>query len=242
MGVLVLAAVVVVALPPSLLTRFLPPQMHAEDLSGSLWHGSAGRVTLMGRDVGALEWRLHPLSLLTLSLAVDLHWVKVSCVIDGSVTLKRNAFTAHAIKGSGAIEDLRELGVAPGWRGHVTLALSEVRGDFSKVDSAVGTLALSQVSSTGIAQGTELGSYELTLGPHSVGTEGRLEAALHDTGGPVELQAALSYTPGATGILTGTLKERADAPAALRDQIASLAQMRPRDAQGRIPVDLEFSL
>ena len=36
-------------------------------------------------------------------------------------------------------------------------------------------------------------------------------------------------------MLSGTLKERADAPPALRAQLDDLAQLRPRDAQGACP-------
>ena len=40
------------ALPASLATRFLPPQVQAEDFSGTLWHGSAGRLTAFGHNAG----------------------------------------------------------------------------------------------------------------------------------------------------------------------------------------------
>ena len=41
--------------------------------------------------------------------------------------------------------------------------------------------------------------------------------------------------------LTGTMKARNDAPAALQEEIQRLAQMRGRDANGRVPVDVEFT-
>ena len=59
-GVLAVIAVVVIVLPASLANKFLPPAVRAEDFSGTLWHGSAGRISVAGRDAGALEWQLHP--------------------------------------------------------------------------------------------------------------------------------------------------------------------------------------
>jgi hypothetical protein len=57
------------------------------------------------------------------------------------------------------------------------------------------------------------------------------------------LNATIHYAPSERrAILSGTLVERADAPAALRSQLNDLAQIHARDAQGRIPVDLEFTL
>jgi hypothetical protein len=45
-----------------------------------------------------------------------------------------------------------------------------------------------------------------------------------------------------SGLLSGTIKERESASDALRDELNQLAQMRPRDNLGRIPVELEFAL
>jgi hypothetical protein len=44
-----------------------------------------------------------------------------------------------------------------------------------------------------------------------------------------------------TGMLSGTLKERPEAPMSLHNQLNNLAQLRPRDAAGRFPVELEFT-
>jgi hypothetical protein len=44
-----------------------------------------------------------------------------------------------------------------------------------------------------------------------------------------------------TGIFSGTVKERQDIPPALRSQLDNLAQLHARDAEGRLPVDLEFT-
>jgi hypothetical protein len=68
-------------------------------------------------------------------------------------------------------------------------------------------------------------------------------ATLNDTGGPLDLQATVRYTAkDRTGLLSGTLKERAGAPPALLSQINDIAQLRGRDPQGRVPVDLELAL
>ena len=70
-----------------------------------------------------------------------------------------------------------------------------------------------------------------------------VSATLRDMGGPLEAQADIRYTPASrTGLLSGTIKERADATPALRAEVANLAQMRPRDSLGRIPVEFEFAL
>jgi hypothetical protein len=241
-ALILLAMASVFVLPASLLPRFLPATVRAEDFSGSLLHGAAGRLQVAGRDAGALEWRLHPAALLRLTLVADIHWVKVGFVIDGTAEVSRSHFAARDIHGGGPIENLSGLGVPLGWRGIATLGLDEISGSFSRFDSAVGKIEVANLSSAGIAAGSDLGGYELKLPKESVAADGTLSATLTDTGGPVELRAQIQLSPAArTGMLSGTLKEGPDASADLRNQLASLAQMHARDANGRFPVDLEFN-
>src|SRR5271168_5426598 len=129
-GIAAIAVAVVAALPATLVARCLPPTVAAEYCSGSLWHGSAGRITVNGRDAGALEWRLHPAALLGMALSADLHWVRVGFVIDAAVKIDRQGFAARDVKGGGPIEDLRGLGVAAGWHGSADVHLDAVQGTF----------------------------------------------------------------------------------------------------------------
>ena len=76
----------------------------------------------------------------------------------------------------------------------------------------------------------------------ALSASGDARAALVDKGGPLSLDATLTLTPKTrTGLLSGTVKERDDAPPALRKELDNVAQLRARDAQGRIPIDLEFT-
>jgi hypothetical protein len=243
-------AVIIAALPASIITHFLPPRVHAEDFSGGIWHGSAGKISVNARDAGALEWRLHPAALLGMAVAADLHWVKVGFVVDAAVKIDRQGFAAHTIKGGGPIQDLHDFGVAAGWRGTADVDFSELKGsfgessgEFAKPLAAVGDVHVSNLASSRIADGADLGSYDLRLAEGAVGADGGVTAQLTDTGGPVEVQAVIHYSAKEhSALLTGTLRERADAPAALRSQIDNLVQLRGRDPQGRIPIDLEFAL
>lgn len=242
-GLAAVLAVVVAALPASIVTHFLPAWVQAEDFSGSLWHGSAGRINVNARPAGALEWRLHPASLLGMAVAADLHWVKVGFVMDAAVTVDRRGFTAQNVKGGGPIEDLQDLGIAPGWHGAAAIEFPTLTGDFAKPLSATGEIRVSNLGSAQFAEGANLGGYALRFAQSAVGADGNVSAQLSDTGGPLDLQAAIHYSAAErTATLSGSLRERSDAPAALRSQIDNLAQMHTRDSQGRIPVDFEFAL
>jgi hypothetical protein len=240
--VVVLAGAIFV-LPASLLARFLPRSVQAEDFSGSLIHGAAGKVSVNGHDAGAIEWQLHPLALLRLSIVMDVHWVKVSFVLDGLALIDRNGIAGHDLKGGGPIENLRDLGVPAGWRGNCVLSISEFKSNFSQLLAASGKIEALGVSSADIADAADLGGYALELPPGAVGPDGSVTANLNDTGGPVEVKAQIRFSPATrTGLLSGTLKERADIAPALKAQLDNLAQLHRPDAQGAFPIDLEFTL
>jgi hypothetical protein len=136
--------------------------------------------------------------------------------------------------------------VASGWRGIAEVRIREIAADLSaptpSLRSAVGEIDVSDVSSPRVADGSDLGSYALTFDDAALSVNGDARAALSDTGGPLSLDASLTLTPKTrTGLLSGTVKEREDAPPALRRELDNVAQLRARDAQGRIPIDLEFT-
>jgi hypothetical protein len=242
-GIAAIVVAFVAALPASIVARFLPPTVVAEDFSGSLWHGSAGRITVNGRDAGALEWRLHPAALFGMALSADLHWVKVGFVIDAAVKINRHGFAARDVKGGGPIEDLRGLGVAAGWRGSAEIHLDALQGTFSQPLAAAGDIRVSNLAAAQVADGVDLGGYDLRFTQDPAGAEGNLSAQLADTGGPLQVQAAIHYSAkDQTANLSGTVRERPDAPPALVSQLQNLSQLRGRDREGRIPMDLEFRL
>jgi hypothetical protein len=240
-------AVAISALPASIVTHFLPATVHAEDFSGSVWHGSAGRITVAAHDAGALEWRLHPGALLHLKVAAELHWVKGAFLVDGTAEADRGTLLASHLEGGGPIEDLRDLGVAPGWRGIAKIQIEELKAalfsDAPSLQAAVGTISVSNLASTQVAGGADLGGYLLRFANPAITPDSEASAELADTGGPLGVDATIHFNAKERrGMLSGTIKERDDASPALRAQLDGLAQLRPRDAQGRLPVDLEFTL
>jgi len=245
--VLAVLVVAVSALPASIVTHFLPAAVHAEDFSGSLWHGSAGRITVNARDAGALEWRLHPASLLHWRVAADLHWVKGGFVLDGAADLAGDRFSAANIQGGGPIEDLRDFGLARGWRGTARVHVKELKAvraaGRANLQSAVGDITVSELRSPQVAAGADLGGYSLHFDDPAMAPEADATALLADTGGPLALDATIHFSAKQRrGVLSGTVKVRADASAELRSELDSIGQLHARDAQGRIPVDLEFTL
>jgi hypothetical protein len=241
---LAIVVIIVCVLPASLATRFLPPNVQAEDFSGSLWHGSASRITANGRPAGALEWSLHPLGLARAHVVADLHWVKGGFALDGTVDLTRTHLAASNFSGGGPIDDLRDFGIGAGWHGSAAVRITALAADLSAqpvvLTSAIGDIAVSSLSSPQFASGSPLGGYDLRV-DRPAATEG-FKADLTDTGGPLEVNATIAVSMKTrNALLSGTVKARPDAPPALLAELDNLAQLHARDAQGRLPVDMEFT-
>lgn len=245
-AVLAMVAVAAAALPASLLARFLPASAQADDFSGTVWHGSAGRLSLNNRDAGALEWRLHPLALFKLHIAADLHWVKGGFVLDGAVDAEHGAVSVSDVDGGGPIADLRDFGAAAGWSGTARVRIQQMSAGLLaggiQLKSATGEIEVSDFSSPQLAPGANLGGYALRFSNPAITPDTEAVATLADTGGPVGVEADIRVSlKTRTGLFSGTVKQRPDTPPALKSQLDNIAQLHPRDAQGRIPVDLEFT-
>ena len=241
LAVLVATAVVIVALPATIVRRFAPPTLRLEDLSGTLWHGTAQQIVLDGRAIGAVEWRLHPQGLLRGHADLDLHWVDRSLRSVATVDLTGTRILAHGVRGTGRIEDLASLGIAPGWRGEARWDLETVAVTDGRLAALDGTIAVAQLASPAVAGGADLGAYRARIADAGGGAGAVLHATVVDAGGPLRLNARLSANLLARhGLVAGTLAARPDAAPAIAAAVEQLGAMRGRDAAGNVPITLDF--
>jgi hypothetical protein len=241
-GAIALLAVLLFALPASLATRLLPPGIQASDFSGNFWHGAAGKLLVKGIPCGAVEWQLHPGELVSLKLGIDVHWALGDFGLAARGHLGRQGIEADSVTGGGALEDLGSLTGLSGWRATVAIAIGQLSASFDRLNTIAGDINVSDLHVANIGDDINLGAYSLHFDPPAAGPAGALVGQIRDTAGPLEVRATLTLTPQShTSVLSGTAKERASASPALRTAMEDLAQLRPRDAQGRIPLELEFS-
>jgi hypothetical protein len=241
-GACALLAVLIAVLPASLAGRLLPPAVHATDFSGSLWHGAAGKISVNGIDCGAAEWQLHPAELFHLRLGVDVRWVKGDFALAASAHLGLHGLEADSISGGGALEDIASLTGLTGWHATSTVAIDHLSAAFNQLNALHGDINIADLRVANLGEDINLGAYTLHFDGPAADAPGMIEGQIQDTAGPLEVHALLTLSPHShVSTLRGTAKERASAPPALRKALEDLAQLRPRDAQGRIPLDIEFS-
>ena len=217
-----------------------------------MWHGSASNITFNGRKAGALNGACVPASLLRLTAVADLHWVRVGFVADATADIDSHGLTLRDVQGGGPIEDLRDFGFAEGWRGNASFKFRVLKVAAPAPPPAMARscrspqwviLTCRTFPLSAVADGADLGAYTLHLANAVITPGADATAELNDTGGPLEVQATLHLSAdGRTGMLSGTVKARPDASPALSAQVDKLTQLHARDAQGRIPVEVEFTL
>jgi hypothetical protein len=245
--VLVAAVVVMAVLPASLAARFLPASVSAQDFSGSLWHGSAAHLRVGGREAGALEWQLQPAALLHLGLDARLHWVQRAFVLDGRLTASGQTLKLSQLEGGGPIEDLQDLGLPAGCRGLAQVNLPELEASLAagapSLKSMTGTVRVDDLVLPAVGGAAPLGSYVIDLPAPDAAAGPELTGHVHDAGGPLGLDARVRYAPQThLGTLSGTVIPRGPLPAGLQRGLNDLATLHAPDPQGRIPLDLEFTL
>ncbi len=241
-GAIALLVVAIFALPASLVGRLLPPGVQATDYSGNFWHGAAAKIIINGYPCGAVEWQLHPWELVRLRLGIDLHWAKGDFGLAARGHLRLHGIEADSVTGGGALEELGSLTGLAGWRAGVAVAIDRFSASFDRLIAITGDINVSDLHIASIGDDINLGAYGMHFDPPAAGPSGALVGQIRDTSGPLEVHATLTLTPQThTSVLSGTARERAAAPPALRSALEDLARLRPRDAQGRIPLEIEFS-
>jgi hypothetical protein len=94
----------------------------------------------------------------------------------------------------------------------------------------------------GLTGDANLGAYQLAF-TEAPDANGELTGQLTDLGGPMEVAATVTLNPAEhRGVFSGRVRERGAVPIEVSKELAAAAEMRGRDAAGRIPFDLEFSL
>jgi general secretion pathway protein N len=169
-AVAALAAIAAWTCPAGFAYRFAadalrPLQLH--DLDGTVWNGHAGQVEVLGRDLGALDWKLQPSALLRGEIAA--RFVLAGSAVSASGSLRRGA----------AQTEFRDT------------VVSRARLDGLRLASAAGTAYWRNAEVAGAAQ-ARLGDLQATF---AATAGGGIAGAVHDLGGPLQASGTFSVDP-----------------------------------------------
>jgi hypothetical protein len=223
--------VLLVRFPARWISPLLPHGLHCQQLEGSAWRGSCAGLTVNGGALGDLTWDWHALQLLRgrFDLGLDLtnqgNYVRGDVALgfggalhgrDLTVDLPLTSALVSSLPAGAHARLLANLSRIE-WTGKF---LSELQGEL-KIQDLVGS------------QGVAFGNYQATFGPNT-GADAP-SGVVHDTGGPLALDATLQFNHDPGYVLQGRVAARPSAAPDINDVLKYLGSP---DASGRRPFSL----
>jgi len=207
------------------------PEGAASGVAGTVWQGTAERVSAAGIDFGPVRWNAHPIRLLTGSVAADVEAVLPDGFFNGTVALGLGGKVA--IRGLEAAAPLAWLAPAAGAAGgQVAARFEKVDLLAGRVESAVGTLNVAGVVLPIPTAGGQLdpGAYSVAFDAEALEPDEPLSGLLSDAGGPLEIVGTVTFTPPRSYELKGTARPRPEAPPEIRNALQMLGPATPDGA------------
>ena len=182
--------------PVANLWAFLEPRLagdaaiEVQDLSGSVWAGQVGALTVGTQELGSLAWRWRPSALLRAGFGLQVNWSVANTVIQGHVLLRPGHGSVRHVRGQVSAAWLQQEWDLPVLlAGDMDLDLKHLVWDPQQgLVAADGVVGWNQAGA-GLPQPLALGDLQATLAIAEPGT----------------LQLDLSSAPDAPLALSGTV-------------------------------------
>ena len=226
--------VLILRFPARWISPLLPHGVHCQQLDGSAWSGSCTGITNGAASLGDLSWELHPLQLLRGRLGLHVDLTNQADYIRGNVA-RGFGGSLHATDVSFDIPLNSALVSSLPAGAHARLS-----GQLARIEWTGKFLADLQgevdVQDFVGSQGAAFGSYQAIFGPKSASDSTDMpRAAVHDTGGPLALDATLQLNHDPGYVLEGRIAARPSASPDIADQLKYFGSP---DAAGRRPFSL----
>ncbi len=226
-GAIAFLATLALFLPASLIVSRLPPNVVVSGLSGTVWNGAAESVTFNGQQLGALQWRVHAMQLLSARVAAYGSLAGEHGQVAGEFALSSGQkVDVDALQAQWQIAMLPIKAVPRGWTGSVKVDAPLLRAEKNTLLDVRGTIDVLDIRRTE----APMGSYRVTFDDAS--REGdQLVGRLQDLGGPLRVTGTVRLSPGNYAI-DGLVAAAPDAPREIAD---GLRYLGAPDAEGRRP-------
>ncbi|MGC4027830.1 MAG: type II secretion system protein N [Steroidobacteraceae bacterium] len=222
-GVAAFLLVLLVRLPAAWLLPLLPSALTCTAPEGTVWNGRCmGMQLRTGAPDQALAldrvgWVLRPTALLRGRLAAQLQLARAGGEASGLVSWRPRSLQVDALSGRLPMDRQLAPMLPAGWQGQLLadeLSFTVEGGRIARLQGMAGVQQLQD------AQGTALGSYELKFAADPAGPP--FAGQLHDSGGPLSVQAAVRVEPQGAWQVDGRVAPRADAAPGLVKQLRLL--------------------
>jgi general secretion pathway protein N len=191
---------------------------------GTPWHGHANALTYDGSALGRVRWDVHPWALLAGELDYDLAVDAPMTHLQGNAVLTTGGkIVASNITGPLALSTALQWIALPlpagAANGQLRLHLDRVVLKNNRPKLIKGRIKLDDLHALW-PQPMPLGDYVATFKTSDNNIEGRA----HDTGGPLDLDAAIDIKPNGRYQLHGTITARGQAKPGLKQALGYLGR------------------
>jgi general secretion pathway protein N len=226
--------VLLVRLPARWISPLLPRSVQCQRLDGSAWSGTCTGLTASGGALGDLSWDLHPLQLLRARLDLSLDLTNQGNYLRGEVALGfGGALHGRDVSVDLPLTSALVSSLPAGAHARLLGKLSRIEWSGKFLSDLQGELDIQDLVGP---QGLAFGNYQASFGAQSgAGSTDAPSGIVHDTGGPLALEATLQLNRDPGYVLQGRVGAR---PSASPDIIDVLKYLGSPDATGRRPFSL----
>jgi general secretion pathway protein N len=225
--------VLIARFPARWIGPLLPHGMHCLQLDGSVWSGSCSGLTRGASTMGDLTWDLHALQLLRARLELRLDLSNQGSYLRGTVAFGfGGALHGRDVQLDLPLTSALISSLPAGAQARLMGKLSRVEWTGKYLAGLEGQLDIQDLVG---AQGQAFGNYQATFGADSQGAD-TPSGVVHDTGGPLALDATLQLTHDPGYVVQGHVAARPSASNTLADDLKYLGSP---DASGRRTFSLQ---
>ena len=231
LGVTAFIATLIATFPAVQAWQLLAPRLSLPatpyQLSGTIWSGHAGTLLYRSRDMGALQWQLAALPLLTGRVALQWALQQPDGNLSGGVSVNGNDITLRDVSGRLPASQLMlfNQGLPIAVDGELSLNFASVQLPDKAAPIIDGTMVWNRALLVA-GQAMPLGDLKLTLQP---GAQGGSEGRISDAGGPLEISGTVTLDNNRRYRIDAHLRARPSADGGLTKALGMLG--RP-DARG----------
>ena len=223
--------VLILRFPARWISPLLPRGVHCQQLDGSAWSGTCSGFTNGVASLGDLSWELHPLQLLRGRLGLHVDLVKQADYMRGNVALGfGGAVDATDVSFDIPLNSAVVSSLPAGAHARLSGKLARVNWTGKFLSGLEGELDVQDFVGS---QGAVFGSYQALFAPKAANA--LPTGVVHDSGGPLALDATLQFNHDPGYLLEGRIAAR---PSASPDIADLLKYFGSPDASGRRPFSL----
>ena len=230
----------VVTLPASVvLSRLGSSGVYAGGVSGTIWSGRAQVLQVRGVNVGSVEWKLHPLPLLTAHANADVKVTRIDGFAQTQLSVgPTGTMNFKSLTASLPLSALPPNALPGGWAGTLNGRFQQLTLEQGWPTKVNGTLEVLDLYGPA-GKPSKAGSYRIAFDP-AASTAEALKGAISDAGdGPLQLNGTVQLKPDRSYVVETLVAARPDAP---RNLVQALEFLGPPDAQGRRQFNTEGTL